>query len=52
MPRVLMCVNDWPEPDEVDFVVFDDISKWTDEEAMQYAREAYGDKNEFYIVEK
>ena len=52
MRRVVMCVNDWPEDGEEDFIVFEVKENETDEEAIIRAGEAYSPDDEFYIVEK
>ena len=51
MARTVMCVGTWPEDNYADFVVYDDIGDWTDEQAIKYAKKAYSDEDEFYIVE-
>ena len=51
MRRVVMCVNDWPEDGEVDFIVFEVRPNETGEEAIKRAGEAYSPDDEFYIEE-
>ena len=52
MKRVVMCKNDWPEPDQEDFSVFEVRPEETDEQAIQRAQQAYSPEDEFYILER
>lgn len=47
--RLVMCVNDWPEDGEEDFIVFPVRNGESDEEAINRAVEAYGPNKSFYI---
>ncbi len=51
MRRVVMCVNDWPEDGEVDFIVFEVKENESDANAIKRAGEAYSPDDEFYITE-
>ena len=50
--RVIMCVNNWPEPDQIDFEVFPVKSTESEKEALARAAQAYGPDEEFYVEDR